>query len=94
MYIEDQYLVLKKLKTIILNYIYGLNKTKDVYAEFAARELWKYCCENKDKSVIFSIERFIEKMNHWSTLNGDYSYCFSVAYDTATYIYDCLLAVF
>lgn len=60
---------------------------------WALKELRNYILTNRNRSPISLIEEFIEKMDKASTMYhpAEAGYCFSVAKDTALYVYDALM---
>lgn len=61
------------------------------YSRWAAKELLKELEQHSDMPAIDVVEHFARKMDHFSTMNKDTSFCFSTAHDVATDILDELI---
>lgn len=66
---------------------------QETYSRWAAEEILKYIQENESRPPVAVVEEFKDRMNHYSLMNRNSSYIFSVAYDIAMDILDIFLAM-
>lgn len=63
-----------------------------VYSTWALRELRTYILDHRSREPVELLQEFIDKMDKASTSYGaETGYCFSVAKDTAEYVYDMMV---
>lgn len=63
------------------------------YSTWALRELRTYILDHRNREPVELLREFIDKMDKASTMykDADTGYCFSVAKDTAEYVYDMMV---
>lgn len=66
---------------------------QETYSRWAAEEILKCIRENETTPPITVVEEFKDRMDHYSLMNPNSSYIFSVAYDIAMDILDIFLAM-
>lgn len=66
---------------------------QETYSRWAAEEILRCIQENKSRPPVAVVEEFKDRMNHYSLMNPNSSYIFSVAYDIAMDILDIFLAM-
>lgn len=64
-----------------------------IYTKWAYNEIFKYIVEHPNKRPIEAVEDFLFMVDHaaMDAKTGEQSFIFSVAYDTAYYVYDNLM---
>lgn len=101
-------MAIRRIEVIIKDYFKGLYDREDQvatmirhnnrnykqireYEQWAISEIidaiWK-----SDKRVLDTVEDFRKKMDNYACKNTKSSYIFSIAYDTATSVLDCLIS--
>ena len=66
---------------------------QETYSRWAAEEILRCIQENRSRPPVAVVEEFKDRMNHYSLMNPNSSYIFSVAYDIAMDILDIFLAM-
>lgn len=66
---------------------------QETYSRWAAEEILQCIQENESRPPVAVVEEFKDRMNHYSLINPNSSYIFSVAYDIAMDILDIFRAM-
>lgn len=66
---------------------------QETYSRWAAEEILRCILKSESLPPVTVVEEFKNRMNHYSLMNPNSSYIFSVAYDIAMDILDIFLAM-